>query len=116
MTVDRVWFQRNVGFDPIERPAPRSTFKIKKAASPTADIDDVRREMIEFDSEGQEGMSFMAFSKATGLSRFTEIPWPKGSSPRPTIHSRRPRVAGCPRPTFSLSHGRLTKDIRRAGC
>src|SRR5450631_3244922 len=82
MTVDRAWVERNLGFDPIATPAPASTFTIKEAAKPKSEPEDLQREIIDFDSEGPEGMSFLAFTTATGLSRFTEIPWPKGLQPK----------------------------------
>ena len=42
---------------------------------------DLQREIIDFDSEGPEGGAFLAFTTATGLSRFTDIPWPMGLAP-----------------------------------
>src|ERR1700686_3706264 len=38
--------------------------------------------MIDFDSEAPAGKEFLAFSTATGLSRFTNIPWPSGLAPK----------------------------------
>jgi len=67
MIVDRKWVERNIGFDPVERPAPVSTFAFKAAAS-SADNEDLRREIIDFDSDATEGREFLAFTKATGLS------------------------------------------------
>lgn len=43
--------------------------------------EDFQREIIDFDTEAPEGAAFMAFSKATGLSRFVDIPWPQGLGP-----------------------------------
>src|SRR5207244_2786508 len=77
MIVDEAWVQRNLGFNPVERPAPQSTFAFAPAAKAKT-VEDLRREMIDFDSEGVEGQQFLAFTTATGLSRFTDIPWPKG--------------------------------------
>jgi Phosphorylase superfamily len=94
MIVDRAWVERNLGFDPIEKPAPASTFATKAAAAPDSTPADFQRELIDFDSEGPEGAAFFAFSKATGLSRFTDIPWPKGLAPKtgnkPAGGSKRP--------------------------
>jgi hypothetical protein len=81
MIVDRAWAERNLGFDPIARPAPLSTFTFQQAAK-TSDPEDLRREIIDFDSEAPEGREFLAFSTSTGLSRFTDIPWPKGLAPQ----------------------------------
>lgn len=80
MIVDRKWLQRNIGFDPIARPAPAATYAFKPAAT-SSNEEDLQREIIDFDSEGPEGKEFLAFTTATGLSRFTDIPWPKGLEP-----------------------------------
>jgi Phosphorylase superfamily len=82
MIASRAWVEQNLGFNPISTPAPVSTFAFTKAAKPTASPEDIEREIIDFDSEGPEGMAFLAFSAATGFSRFTEIPWPKGLEPK----------------------------------
>jgi nucleoside phosphorylase len=81
MIVDRAWVERNLGFDPIKTPAPAETFAVRKASRPSADVEDFQREIIDFDSEAPEGREFFAFSTATGLSRFTNIPWPTGLGP-----------------------------------
>ena len=83
MKIDRHWVERNLGFDPISVPAPTDTFARTEAAA-AKKPEDFQREIIDFDSEGPEGRAFLAFSTATGLSRFTEIPWPKGLEPRTT--------------------------------
>jgi hypothetical protein len=80
MIVDRAWAERNIGFDPTKVSAPVSTYAHKRVAS-SDDADDLRREIIDFDSEGPEGAAFLAFTKSTGLSRFTAIPWPSGLAP-----------------------------------
>jgi hypothetical protein len=82
MVVDRSWVVRNLGFDPIVTPAPAASFQFAKAASPRSTPDDLQREIIDFDSESTAGREFLAFTTATGLSRFTEIPWPKGLDPK----------------------------------
>jgi hypothetical protein len=82
MIADRAWVERNLGFDPVSRPAPASTFAFAKAASPRSTPDDFEREIIDFDSEAPAGREFLAFTTATGLSRFTDIPWPKGLAPK----------------------------------
>ena len=79
--VDRGWVERNLGFDPIARPAPASTFSFTAAARPSS-VDDLQREIIDFDSEAPEGRDFLAFSTATGLSRYTDVPWPKRLAPK----------------------------------
>jgi hypothetical protein len=82
MIIDRSWVERNLGFDPIARPAPTASFAFPKAASPRSTPDDLQREIIDFDSESSTGKEFLAFSTATGLSRFTDIPWPKNLAPK----------------------------------
>src|SRR5947209_20575830 len=82
MQIDQKWVERNLGFDPIEMPPPASTFAFSRAAQ-TSDPEDLQREIIDFDSASPSGLQFLAFSTATGLSRFTDIPWPKGLAPKP---------------------------------
>ncbi|MGE5302929.1 MAG: hypothetical protein ACM3TN_06345, partial [Alphaproteobacteria bacterium] len=63
-------------------PAPASTYSFAPAARASAVENDLQREIIDFDSESAAGREFLAFTTATGLSRFTEIPWPNGLSPK----------------------------------
>jgi nucleoside phosphorylase len=81
MIVDRKWVERNLGYDPIARPPPDKTFAFAKAAGKTATGEDLEREIIDFDSESPAGLQFLAYTTATGLSRFTDIPWPRGLAP-----------------------------------
>src|ERR1700730_4365271 len=81
MMVDRGWVKRNLGFDPIATPPPASTFSFARAQR-TSNIEDLQREIIDFDSEAPEGKEFLAFTTATGLSRYTDVPWPKGLAPK----------------------------------
>jgi hypothetical protein len=81
MGATRGWVVRNLGFDPIAEPAPINTFAVKLAAT-TDDPEDLQREIIEFDSDAPEGLNFLAFSKATGLSRYKDVPWPDGLAPK----------------------------------
>jgi nucleoside phosphorylase len=80
MIVDSAWAVRNIGFDPTKGSPPVSAFADDRVAS-SDDPDDFAREIIDFDSEGPEGAAFLAFTKSTGLSRFTDIPWPNGLAP-----------------------------------
>jgi hypothetical protein len=95
MTVDRAWVQRNLGFDPVAKPPPAAAFANAAAATPKAKPEDIQREIIDFDSEGPEGREFLAFSTATGLSRFTDIPWPKGLAP---VTGKKPAEGSGPLP------------------
>ena len=81
MQVDRKWLERNLGFDPVATPPPASTFAFSRAAK-TSEPEDLRREIIDFDSDSLAGLRFLAFSASTGLSRFTDINWPPGLAPK----------------------------------
>ena len=72
MKVDRKWVERNLGYDPITKPPPDTTFAFAQAAQKRATTEDLQREIIDFDSESPAGLQFMAFSTATGLSRYTD--------------------------------------------
>ena len=82
MKVDRKWVERNLGFDPVAEPLPESAFAVARAARKSATIEDIQREIIDFDSEAPSGREFLAFSTATGLDRYTEIKWPAGLAPK----------------------------------
>src|SRR5207248_4200906 len=82
MAVDRAWVQRNLGFDPIANPPPANTFTFAKAAT-SSKPEDFQREIIDFDSEAPSGREFLAFTTATGLSRYVDVKWPKGLAPTP---------------------------------
>src|ERR1700732_5629914 len=81
MIVDRAWGERNLGFDPIATPAPSSPFGFSRAAR-SLSLADLQREIIDFDSEAPAGREFLAFSTATGLSRYTDVRWPSGLAPK----------------------------------
>jgi phosphorylase superfamily protein len=120
MTVDRAWVKRNLGFDPIETPAPQNTFAMKKAAAPMGEPEDLQREIIDFDSEGPEGMAFLAFSSATGLSRFTEIPWPNGLQPKTDGKARTGKQGRLPEAdvlvvTWTVDEGHATSCVLTPG-
>jgi Phosphorylase superfamily len=89
MIVDRKWAARNLGFDPKTTPPPASTFSFRPAARAAASTEDLQREIIDFDSEAPEGKEFLSFTTATGLSRFTNIPWPKSLAPMPDTTARK---------------------------
>src|SRR6476620_5620071 len=88
MVADRTWVEKTLGFDPISTPPPANTFSVSRVAkaavkpSTKATPEDFQREIIDSDSEGPVGQRFFAFSTATGLSRFTDIPWPAGLAPK----------------------------------
>ncbi|HEV3146297.1 MAG TPA: hypothetical protein VGZ47_20590 [Gemmataceae bacterium] len=118
MSADRAWLERNLGFDPIARPAPAATFSFAKAAAPSSTPEDFQREIIDFDSEAPEGKEFFAFTTATGLSRFTDIPWPKGlapkTGPKPSGRGPLPR-ADVLVVTWTVDEGHATSRVLTPG-
>jgi len=121
MTIDRSWIARNVGFDPISIPAPISTFSNPTVAlQEGGKAEDIPREIIDFDSEGPEGQAFFAFSRATGLARFTEIPWPKGKAPVPDAKARKGRSGALPQAdvlvvTWTVDEGHALSRVLTPG-
>jgi nucleoside phosphorylase len=91
MAVDRAWVSRNLGVADADEPV---------AAALTAPAQEpdraIRRELIDFDSEGPEGKAFQAAAPgtSTGLSNFVDIEWPHGLAPTP---GRRPTGESLPR-------------------
>ena len=81
MIVDSKWVERNLGFDPTKTHIPSSTFASPLAAK-SANGGGLQREIIDFDSESAHGREFLAFTTATGLSRYTDVAWPSGLAPK----------------------------------
>jgi len=69
MIADRQWVCRNLGFDPVAQPAPRSTFAVAAAAKPAASIEDIQREIIDFESEAPTGRCVAASSAGRSSRR-----------------------------------------------
>ena len=120
MIVDRKWAERNFGFDPVGHPAPESTFTFQPAARPGSSVDDLRREIIEFDSEAPEGREFLAFTTATGLSRFTEIEWPTRKAPKTDKTVRKGKNGRLPRAdvlivTWTVDEGHALSRVLTPG-
>jgi hypothetical protein len=119
MQVDRKWVERNLGFDPITKPPPAKAFAITRAAkAPT--LDDIQREIIDFDSESPAGLQFMAFSTATGLSRYTDVEWPKGLAPKTGDKPRRSSSSPLPRAdvlvvTWTVDEGHALSRVLTPG-
>lgn len=119
MIVDRKWAIRNLGFDPVAKPPPVSAFAIARAAVAPSD-EDLQREIIEFDSEAPHGREFLAYTTATGLSRFTDIRWPRGLAPK-TGPAPRGRANGpLPRAdvlvvTWTVDEGHATSRVLTPG-
>jgi len=120
LTANRAWIERNLGFDPIKVRAPATTFAFKPASKPGARSEDLQREIIDFDSEGPEGAAFMAFSTATGLSRFTEIPWPKNLAPKTDASARKGAAGALPKAdvlvvTWTVDEGHALSRVLTPG-
>src|SRR5262245_36418278 len=121
MKVDRKWVERNLGFDPIAAPPPPTTFAVKRAAAPRkAKAEDFQREIIDFDSESPEGLQFLAFSTATGMSRYTDVPWPKGLAPKPATTLKRKSNQPLPRAdvllvTWTVDEGHALSRVLTPG-
>jgi nucleoside phosphorylase len=74
------WLELNLGVRP-GRSVPLTAMALGRRP---ATAEDFQREIIDFDSESSEGAEFFAFATAaTGLSKFQDVPWPKGLAPRP---------------------------------
>jgi Phosphorylase superfamily len=121
MTVDRAWITRNLGFDPITTPAPVATFANPQAALQRGgQPEDLQREIIDFDSSGPEGMEFLAFSKATGLSAFQDIPWPKNLAPKTDAKALKGRAGALPKAdvlvvTWTVDEGHALSRVLTPG-
>jgi hypothetical protein len=120
MIANRAWVKRNLGFDPIELPPPATTFAVKAAAKPRPDPEDLQREIIEFDSEGPAGQAFLMFNTATGLSRFTDIPWPKNLAPTTDPTPRKGKSGALPKAdvlvvTWTVDEGHALSRVLTPG-
>jgi len=120
MRASRDWVKRNLGFDPIATPAPAESFAHKVAATARAQPEDFQREIIDFDSEGPEGAAFFAFSTATGLSRFTDIPWPKTLAPKSDSVARKGAGGALPKAdvlvvTWTVDEGHALSRVLTPG-
>jgi nucleoside phosphorylase len=120
MRADRKWIERNLGFDPIAKPPPAEAFQFARAAAETAAPEDFQREIIDFDSESDAGLQFMAFSTATGLSRFTDIPWPKGLAPQTSTRAPGGGASALPRAdvlvvTWTVDEGHALSRVLTPG-
>jgi nucleoside phosphorylase len=119
-TADRAWVRRNLGFDPVELPAPATTFAVPGASAPRPELDDLQREIIDFDSEAPEGQAFLAFTTATGLSRFTDIPWPKALAPKTDARARKGKAGALPKAdalvvTWTVEEGHALSRVLTPG-
>ena len=62
MIIDRRWIERNLGYDPVTTQLPVAAYSSAKAAHPTRSVEDIQREIIDFDSEAPSGREFLAFT------------------------------------------------------
>jgi nucleoside phosphorylase len=120
MIVDRAWVERNIGFDPLKTTAPSATYAYKPATRPNPSLEDIQRDIIDFDSEGSEGAAFLAFTTATRLSRFTDIPWPSGLAPQTATKSPGTGKGALPRAdvlvaTWTMDEGHALSRVLTPG-
>jgi nucleoside phosphorylase len=120
MRADRKWVERNLGFDPIAKPPPATTFAFRRAAAPAPQVEDFQREIIDFDSEAPAGLQFLAFSTATGLSRYSDVPWPKGLAPKTGAKPRGTSSSPLPRAdvlvvTWTVDEGHALSRVLTPG-
>jgi Phosphorylase superfamily len=120
MSADRAWIKRNLGFDPTENRVPMASFAFAAAAKRGRSDQDVMRDIIDFDSEAPAGREFLAFSTATGLSRFTDIPWPKSLAPATGPKPRGGRSASLPKAdvlvvTWTVDEGHALSRVLTPG-
>ena len=120
MRADRKWVERNLGFDPIAKPPPATAFAFKRAAAPAPQVEDFQREIIDFDSEAPAGLQFLAFSTATGLSRYSDVPWPKGLAPKTGAKPRGTSSSPLPRAdvlvvTWTVDEGHALSRVLTPG-
>jgi hypothetical protein len=92
----------------------------KIVTTPRAQPEDFQREIIDFDSEGPEGAAFFAFSTATGLSRFTEISWPKSLAPKTDRAARKGTAGALPKAdvlvvTWTVDEGHALSRVLTPG-
>src|SRR3954471_21480811 len=119
MQIDEKWVERNLGFDPIAMPPPTSTFAFSRAAQ-TSDPEDLQREIIDFDSASPAGLQFLAFTTATGLSRYIDVPWPAGLAPKTGPKPRRSGDSPLPRAdvlvvTWTVDEGHALSRVLTPG-
>jgi len=120
MIVDAKWVERNLGFDPIARHPPPKTFAVAEASTKSARIEDIQREIIDFDSEAPSGKEFLAFTTATGLSRYTDVKWPQGLGPRTDSAVRRGKNGRLPKAdvlvvTWTVDEGHALSRVLTPG-
>jgi Phosphorylase superfamily len=81
---------------------------------------DFQREIIDFDSESDDGLRFLAFSTATGLSRYTELSWPKKLAPVTGLKLSRTSAQPLPRAdvllvTWTVDEGHALSRVLTPG-
>src|SRR5258707_206274 len=112
--VDFAWAERNLGLD-CGAPA----MALGAVATPAASDGDLKRAVIDFDSEAPEGDAFRSVALAApgGLSKFVEITWPDGLAPRA---GRKPRGVSLPKAdvlvvTWTVDEGHALSRVLTPG-
>jgi Phosphorylase superfamily len=117
---DRKWVKTNLGYDPVDSPPPSGIYAVRHAQKPRVPDEVLQREIIDFDSEGPEGRAFLAYTTSTGLSRFTDIPWPSGLAPKTGKKPTARKGAPLPRAdvlvvTWTVDEGHATSRVLTPG-
>lgn len=108
MIVDRAWVERNIGFDPVKTAAPAATYAYKPAAKSNPSLDDLQRDIIDFDFEGPEGAAFLAFTtdRAQSVHGHTMAKRARAADRIQVSRKREGRPAARRRPRRHLDDGR----------
>jgi hypothetical protein len=85
-----------------------------------ARVEDFQREIIDFDSASPAGLQFLAFTTATGLSRYIDVPWPKGLAPKTGAKPKRSGNRPLPRAdvlvvTWTVDEGHALSRVLTPG-
>jgi nucleoside phosphorylase len=118
--VDRQWAVRNTGVDPLAAALPPQVFAHPELRRSNSDHD-LRRELIDFDSEAPHGQAFLEMAAgSTGLSKFADIPWPEGLAPRPATRLARQPADPLPRAdvlvvTWTVDEGHALSRVLTPG-
>jgi nucleoside phosphorylase len=127
-TVDDRWVERNLGIEygglEAERLQGHARVAAAEGIAESAQVvgDEgrrLRRELIEFDSEGPDGNAFRKLAAAApgGLAKFVDISWPRGLEPRP---GGRPRGRSLPKAdvlmvTWTVDEGHALSRVLSPG-
>ena len=102
MIVDRAWMERNIGVDPTSTPIPTSTFAVRAAASPSASLNDLQREIIDFDSRGRRAELSWPSPRRPGSAGSSIFLGRRARPDAGRASARQAATSRCPAPTPSV--------------